>query len=137
MADVVKELKRVSSVWMKGNLSNKFSWQAGYGVFSVSQSNVDQVKMYIRDQEDHHSLVSFQDEYHQFLEKHSVGCNENYIWGWSHRDTTPSVFQAASYLTIGQVEDFSEMSDFSKSTSHSMEAAAESRKKTAFACSCR
>ena len=81
VADVVKELKRASSVWLKGNLSNKFSWQAGYGVFSVSQSNVDQVKRYIRDQEAHHSLVSFQDEYRQFLEKHSVVYDENYIWG--------------------------------------------------------
>ena len=59
-ADWVKELKRVSNLWLKeeGGLRD-FEWQAGYADFSVSQSNLDQVKSYIANQEEHHRKMSF------------------------------------------------------------------------------
>ena len=80
-ADWVKELKRVSNLWLKeeGGLTN-FEWQAGYADFSVSQSNLEQVKSYIANQEQHHRKMSFQDEVRALLTKHEMEWDERYIW---------------------------------------------------------
>lgn len=80
-ADWVKELKRVSNLWLKeeGGLTN-FEWQAGYADFSVSQSNLDQVTSYIANQEEHHRKMSFQDEVRALLTKHEMEWDERYVW---------------------------------------------------------
>jgi putative transposase len=57
-----------------------FHWQAGYGVFSVSQSNVEAVIDYIRRQEEHQWKLTFLDEYRAFLRKHAVNFDERYVW---------------------------------------------------------
>jgi len=57
-----------------------FAWQAGYGVFSVSASNLESVRIYIEKQEVHHARLSFQDEFRSFLEKHGVAFDEKYVW---------------------------------------------------------
>ena len=82
VADVAKSLKESSSKWMKsqGVDFQKFSWQRGYGAFSVSQSNVEPVKTYIANQAEHHHRMSFQEEYRLLLEKHGVEWNEQYVW---------------------------------------------------------
>jgi len=56
-ADWVKELKRVSNLWLKtkGPEWHDFEWQGGYSIFSVSQSNLDSVKRYVSEQEEHHT----------------------------------------------------------------------------------
>jgi REP element-mobilizing transposase RayT len=79
-AEWVKELKRVSNLWLKeeGGLAN-FEWQGGYADFSVSQSNLEQVKRYIANQEFHHRKVSFQDEVRALLSKHHMDWDERYI----------------------------------------------------------
>ena len=81
-SDWVKEVKRASSLWIKERDSklNRFSWQAGFGVFSVSSSNVEDVEHYIANQEEHHRKISFQDEYRAFLTKHGIECDERYMW---------------------------------------------------------
>lgn len=81
-ADYVKELKRVSSVWVKERegTSSGFAWQAGYGVFSVSASNVEAVRTYIAGQEEHHRKRSFQEEFRVFLQKHGLEWDERYVW---------------------------------------------------------
>lgn len=65
IAKIVRELKRSSSIWVKtkGKDTASFHWQQGYGVFSVSHSNLKRVSEYIRNQEEHHKKLSFQDEY--------------------------------------------------------------------------
>ncbi len=80
-AEWVKELKRVSNLWLKekGGLAN-FEWQGGYADFSVSQSNLEQVKKYIVNQKEHHRKVSFQDEVRALLTKHQLDWDERYIW---------------------------------------------------------
>ncbi len=80
-ADWVKELKRVSNLWLKeeGGLDN-FEWQGGYADFSVNQSNLEQVKKYIANQDDHHRKLSFQDEVRALLTKHRMDWDERYIW---------------------------------------------------------
>ena len=68
--DVIKKSKTETSKWIKkrGRAHADVQWQAGYGIFSVSPSNVDQVKRYIANQEEHHKNVSFEDELEQLLE---------------------------------------------------------------------
>lgn len=80
ISDCVKEVKRNSSVWAKEKGMDKFAWQTGYGVFSVSQSNVPEVVKYIKKQEIHHRSLSFQDEYRLLLKKHSTEYDERYVW---------------------------------------------------------
>jgi putative transposase len=82
LADWVKELKRGSSLWAKKKWPqwSLFQWQAGYGVFSVSQSQCERVHEYIRTQESHHRQISFQDELRQILKKHGVVFDERYVW---------------------------------------------------------
>src|SRR2546421_12424024 len=60
-AEWVKELKRVSNIWLKdqGRGYADFEWQGGYADFSVSQSNLEQVKGYISEQEEHHRKIGF------------------------------------------------------------------------------
>ena len=57
-----------------------FSWQEGYGAFSVSHSHLDRVVKYIRNQPTHHRRKSFQREYLEFLERHRVPYDERYIF---------------------------------------------------------
>jgi putative transposase len=80
VADLVKEVKRVSSVWLHEKEISGFKWQAGYASFSVSQSNVEQVEKYISNQMEHHKKASFQDELRDFLKKHDLEFNEQYVW---------------------------------------------------------
>jgi putative transposase len=80
-AEVVEEVKKSSSKWMKaeGGVPG-FSWQAGYGAFSIGESQADTVIRYIQKQEEHHRKVTFQDELRMFLEKYKVAYDERYIW---------------------------------------------------------
>ena len=82
LAEWVKELKRTSTVWMQGEWPKfaTFHWQAGYGVFSVSQSNTDAVVEYVRSQAEHHRTKSFQEEYRAILRKHGIEWDERYVW---------------------------------------------------------
>ena len=81
-ADWVKEMKRVTNGWLKdyGRDFADFEWQGGYADFSVSQSNLEQVKQYIAGQEEHHRKVSFQDELRALLRRHEIEWDEKYVW---------------------------------------------------------
>jgi putative transposase len=80
-AEWVKELKRVSNLWLKDKYHMlDFEWQGGYADFSVSQSDLEQVKTYIANQERHHRKVSFQDELRSLLRLHHMEWDERYIW---------------------------------------------------------
>jgi len=48
--------------------------------FSVSQSNVEQVKQYIANQEEHHRRISYQDEFRALLRRHEIEFDERYVW---------------------------------------------------------
>jgi len=82
LAEWVKELKRASSLWAKKKSQqwNLFQWQAGYGAFSVSQSQKQRVREYISNQEEHHRRLSFQDELRRLPKKHGVAFDERYVW---------------------------------------------------------
>jgi putative transposase len=89
VAEVIRVVKANSSKWVHEQFSNRhdFAWQSGYGAFSVSQSkfsvsqsNVDSVRQYIANQEEHHRTVSFQEEYLAFLKRHGISYDERYVW---------------------------------------------------------
>ena len=82
IAELVEEAKKSPSKWVKeqGPQYREFFWQTGYGAFSVSQSNVEQVRAYIATQEEHHRKVSFQDEFRALCRKHGVEIDERYAW---------------------------------------------------------
>jgi len=82
-ADWIKEIKRVSSGWIKTRAPEhcgNFSWQAGYGIFSVSPSRLEAVREYIATQESHHRKTTFEDEYRGLLRKHGMDWDERYVW---------------------------------------------------------
>ncbi len=82
VSEVVEEAKKFSSKWIKtqGPEFAEFAWQAGYGAFAVSESNVPAVRKYIEEQAEHHREKSFQEEYRAFLERHRVVYDERYVW---------------------------------------------------------
>jgi REP-associated tyrosine transposase len=85
-AKLLEEIKTDSSKWIKkqsgqfGAKLNGFSWQKGYGIFSVSSSKINTVKQYISNQKEHHKTMSFREEYLLLLQKHNVEYNEKYLW---------------------------------------------------------
>ena len=80
-AEWVKELKRVSNLWLKKEQQIQgFEWQGGYADFSVSQSKIGQVRTYIAHQPEHHKKINFQNELRLLLKRHHVECDERYIW---------------------------------------------------------
>jgi len=82
IADVVENVKTSSSKWIKTRdpTLGHFHWQAGYGVFSVSQSNTAEVVKYISNQEEHHRTTTFQEEFRAFLHRHGMEFDERYLW---------------------------------------------------------
>jgi putative transposase len=81
LADVVRDIKAASSGWVHQELNQAvFSWQDGYGAFSVSASQLKVVKQYITNQSAHHQKRGFQDEYRELLLKSGVGFDEKYLW---------------------------------------------------------
>jgi putative transposase len=81
-ADMVKEVKRGSSPWLKTKSADlvDFAWQNGYGIFSVGFSQIEAVRKYISGQEEHHHEVSFQDEFRQLLKRYEIEFDERYVW---------------------------------------------------------
>ncbi|MBL8125663.1 MAG: IS200/IS605 family transposase [Pyrinomonadaceae bacterium] len=75
----MRELKASSSKWAKKH-QPKFSWQRRYGAFTVSESAVDTVRNYIRNQKEHHRKRTFEDEYLELLRRHKVEFDEKYLW---------------------------------------------------------
>jgi len=81
LSDVLRELKANATGWMHGvfpSLKN-FSWQRGYGAFTVSQSNVEAVRRYIARQKEHHRKMSFREEFIQFLNENAIKYDERFI----------------------------------------------------------
>ncbi|MCK8602203.1 IS200/IS605 family transposase [Desulfoferrobacter suflitae] len=82
VSDMLRRMKGNTSRWLNENrsLAFRFSWQRGYGAFSVSESMVDVVSKYIDNQELHHKKMTFQEEFLALLSKHNVQYDERYIW---------------------------------------------------------
>ena len=81
-SDMIKEVKRGSSLWLKtkGPNLHDFAWQNGYGVFSIGFSQIEAVRSYIARQEYHHRKISFQDEFRELLRRYEIDFDEKYVW---------------------------------------------------------
>ena len=82
IADMVRDIKANSSRWVHETMEDLrgFAWQTGYGAFSISQSNMDEVKQYIANQHEHHRARTFQEEFVLFLRRHGVQYDEQHVW---------------------------------------------------------
>jgi REP element-mobilizing transposase RayT len=82
LSNMMKEVKGGSSRWLNLHVAVKgrFAWQAGYGAFSVSESQIPKVIAYIAGQEEHHRKTTFQDELLMFLRKHKIEFDEQHLW---------------------------------------------------------
>ena len=82
ISDFVKEIKVETNEFINSKkwIKAKFNWQEGYGVFSYSQSHIDNVIKYIMNQEKRHKRISFKQEYHEFLERFQVPFEEKYLF---------------------------------------------------------
>jgi REP element-mobilizing transposase RayT len=82
ISDALRLIKTNSSKWIHEAFPDLrgFSWQTGYGAFSVSFSRLSVVEQYIGSQQEHHQTVPFQDEFLSFLRRHGVSYDERYLW---------------------------------------------------------
>jgi putative transposase len=82
-SEFVRDLKACSSLWIHKNFAdlNDFSWQEGYGSFSVGYSTLENVRNYIRNQKVHHKDMSFDDEYLKLLKMNCVIYDERFVLG--------------------------------------------------------
>lgn len=82
LSDLMQDIKGSSSTWInkKKLTKGRFEWQEGYGAFSYSKSQIENVVSYIRNQEEHHKKFNFLEEYKNFLEKFNIDFDEPYIF---------------------------------------------------------
>ena len=82
ISETVKLIKGNSSRWIneQRKVNARFSWQRGYGAFSVSESQMEIVGNYIANQETHHLRRSFEDEYLELLKKHRIEFDPKYVF---------------------------------------------------------
>lgn len=83
-SDLIRDVKNNSSNFINDQkfLKGKFAWQEGYGVFSYSHSQLDNVYKYILNQEEHHRKKTFKAEYTEFLKKFEIPFEEKYLFDW-------------------------------------------------------
>ena len=82
ISDLVKDIKRATHNWIndKGFVKERFEWQSGYGAFSYSKSQIDQVCKYIANQKVHHSKQSFKTEYTNILKLFEIDFKDEYLF---------------------------------------------------------
>ena len=82
ISDLVQVSKTETSKWLKkqSHATRFFTWQSGYGAFSVSQSKIPDVREYIANQVEHHQRVSFKNEFRRLCQRHGIDLDERYAW---------------------------------------------------------
>jgi putative transposase len=79
LADVMRDLKKDSTNWVKESFERRFAWQEGYAAFTVSPKATDKVRNYIAQQQRHHAKHSFIDELKELLERAGIAYQEKYL----------------------------------------------------------
>lgn len=82
LSDLVRDIKSNSTKWIneKQFINGKFTWQTGFGAFTVSQSQLSKITVYIKNQEEHHKVKSFKEEYIDFLKAYNIQYKSEYIF---------------------------------------------------------
>lgn len=83
VAKAIQLIKGGSSKWVSETFPKlqHFAWQEGYGAFSIGVSGIESTIAYIQNQEEHHRIRTFEEEYLAFLKKHGIAYDERYVWG--------------------------------------------------------
>ena len=81
LSDALRDLKANSTNWVHETFPHlrDFYWQDGYAAFSVSPSVLPKVVAYVRNQQEHHKKVSFEEELKQLLERHGIEYDDRYL----------------------------------------------------------
>jgi putative transposase len=84
LSDLVREIKKSSGIWIKEQRLTRFQfqWQEGFGAFSYSHSQLNNVINYINNQKEHHKQISFRDEYLEFLKEFQIEFKDEYLFHW-------------------------------------------------------
>lgn len=82
LSKFVATIKANSSRWINNEVDThaSFQWQKGYSAFTVSHSQIESVRRYIRTQEEHHRKFSFREEYIAMLQRHDIPFDENHLF---------------------------------------------------------
>lgn len=80
VADVVREIKKASTSWIRESFDPGFQWQEGYGAFAVSRRDLEGIVAYIKGQDEHHRARTFQEEYAVLLHEHGIVFDARYLW---------------------------------------------------------
>jgi REP element-mobilizing transposase RayT len=80
VSEFLSKLKSGSSGWARRKTAGRFAWQARFGAFTVSESQVERVRRYIRNQEEHHRKQSFEEEFRALLRAHKIDFDEARLW---------------------------------------------------------
>jgi putative transposase len=81
VSEFLSKVKSGSSGWAKRQTAGRFGWQARFGAFTVSESQVERVRRYIRNQEEHHRKYSFEEEFKALLLAHNIDFDAAHLWG--------------------------------------------------------
>ncbi|MDF1549216.1 MAG: IS200/IS605 family transposase [Bacteroidales bacterium] len=86
--DLVEEIKTSSNAWIKNEKKSKFKfdWQKGYGAFTNSHSQIDDVAKYIMNQEKHHQKKTFREEYLEILKRYDIEFKDEYLFDFHEDD---------------------------------------------------
>lgn len=79
---LLRAVKASSTSWLKQNYpeAKNFGWQDGYGSYSASFSQIDNIRNYIKNQEEHHKKLNFEQEYLKFLNACEVSYDKRYVF---------------------------------------------------------
>jgi putative transposase len=80
VSEFLSKLKSGSSGWARRKTAGRFAWQARFAAFTVSESQVERVRRYIRNQEEHHRKQSFEEEFRALLRAHKIDFDEARLW---------------------------------------------------------
>ena len=81
LSKVVEDVKKHSSKWIKTKGIRNFTWQIGYGAFSISRTHIERIKNYVANQKQHHKVKTYKEEVEEiFNEYDSLEYDKNYFW---------------------------------------------------------
>jgi putative transposase len=82
-SSLIRDIKTHSSLWVHKNFPTlkHFAWQEGFASLTISYSSLEKVRNYIKNQEDHHKIMTFEEEYLKFLDGQNVSYDKRFVLG--------------------------------------------------------
>ncbi len=82
LSDLLRDIKTNSTLWINRNQQQniKFTWQRGYSAFAISFNDINRVRAYIENQQEHHRVKTYQEEVIQFLNENNISYDSQYLF---------------------------------------------------------